>query len=198
MTAKVKPKSTYTPATFAEVRAMQNPTPAKIRPEALKRDWAGSVTQAEHDARAKQQWNKTGYIQTAPSPASDQWAKGGTSNGSRRKKSSGGGKQDMSPLPPHKIPVPKYSMTTGDVTQILRTQNKMKKQAYEQRQEFERTDPAFLYRRRLWDLQEAKLREEEAKYGIKESVMSRMANTTLGNVRNNMIRRMNQLRGGGQ
>jgi len=191
-----KPKSTYTPTSFAELRAMQNPPPAKIRPEALSRDFSGSITQAEYNKKAEIS-RKAGSptIHTAPSPASDQWAKGGRlpGGGSKGRRGSGGALTPLAPYQPLPFPklIPKGQYGTDPATYGLRNNMndglmKMHKKNNDiQRQKYNRLmmTPQGKYRRQLWDMKMAEV-------GLNPQ------GNPLGGLRSIMIQRMNQLRGG--
>ena len=172
--------------TLAELQALQNPPQAKIRPETQKRGWSGSLTQAEHDARQKMLQARVGPIKTAPSPASDQWAKGGKLPGGGR---GGGGK--LIPLPPtigylqrHKEYARWARKALGFEYQPNPSREREALKRARDAENKRNNNPVYLYRRKLWDLQMAEV-------GLTPE------GRELGGVRAQMIQRMNHLRGGG-
>ena len=157
---------------FAEVRAAQEKTP---QPEQKKTPKITSRVNV---------WGEREY---APGHHPPKKSSGGRRGGG------GGGRQDMSPLPPNhdkpKTPVKRDLRGTlgGSINPGTTKQDwemyRRNYSAWQDKQQKRFFDPEYQYRRRLWDLQMAKV-------GLTPE------GKQLGGIRASMIERMNQLRSG--
>ena len=176
-TPKPKPKPQKTPSSqFAEVRASQNSGTTEMRPEALRSNFAGSITQAEYDYKSSHR----------PAQSRDVFGRKPQHWGaSRMPGAPKGGGSKLTPLPP--LTQPTLKRTASSIGKAGNYDDNMFKGAmamYKKNKEKRRTDPVLIYRRRLWDMQMAKV-------GLTPE------GNQLGGLRSIMIQRMNQLRGGG-